>query len=130
MTPVEATSTSSARQPSSRGRVFRRPRATSRPAAPVQAFAQPLLATTARAVPPDRSRCSRDTMTGAACAWLVVNRRRRAGRTVGHDEREVEPPDALMPQATPGRAEAARGGDAAGRGFDRERDGRGSACQA
>ena len=41
---------------------------------PVHAFAQPLLTTTARACPPVGPRCSRDTITGAAVAWLVVNR--------------------------------------------------------
>ena len=43
-----------------------------RPSAPVHALAQPLFTTIARAWPPDRSRWSRDTRTGAACARFVV----------------------------------------------------------
>ena len=42
------------------------------PSSPVQALAQPLLTMTARAMPPARARCSRDTSTGAACALLGV----------------------------------------------------------
>ena len=56
MTPVEATSTSSARHPSWRATNSTVARATSMPASPVQAFAQPLLQTIARARPPDFSR--------------------------------------------------------------------------
>ena len=73
MTPVDATSTSSASQPSARAVSAHISRATCIPAGPVQAFAQPLLTTTARAVPPVASRCSREMRTGAAVAWLVVN---------------------------------------------------------
>ena len=43
------------------------------PASPVQAFAQPLLQTMARARPLDFSRLSRETMTGAAMGLVVVN---------------------------------------------------------
>ena len=43
------------------------------PASPVQALAQPLLQTIARALPPDISRFARETTTGAACVLLVVN---------------------------------------------------------
>ena len=42
------------------------------PASPVQAFAQPLLQTIARARPPDFSRLSRETTTGAAIVLFVV----------------------------------------------------------
>ena len=43
------------------------------PSSPVQAFAQPLLTMMARATPPERVMCSRETSTGAACALLIVN---------------------------------------------------------
>ena len=42
------------------------------PCSPVHAFAHPLFTMMARAVPPDRTRCSRETRTGAAWARFVV----------------------------------------------------------
>src|SRR5687768_3201770 len=73
MTPVDATSTSSGRQPTCSATNSIVARATCIPASPVHAFAQPLLHTIAFARPPDFSRFSRDTNTGAACVLFVVN---------------------------------------------------------
>ena len=56
MTPVEATSTCSTGQPTRRAVSVAISRASRRPASPVQALAQPLLTTIARAVPPERAR--------------------------------------------------------------------------
>src|SRR5262245_28444870 len=72
MTPVEATSTCSARQPTRRAVSVVMSRAICSPSSPVHALAQPLLTTMARTVPPDRPRWSIETSTGAACARLVV----------------------------------------------------------
>ena len=72
MTPVDATSTSSASQPSARAVSAAISSATLRPASPVQAFAQPLLTTIARAWPPVAARWSRDTTIGAATALFTV----------------------------------------------------------
>ncbi len=72
MTPVDATSTCSTGQPTSRAVCSAMARASRRPVSPVHEFAQPLLTTIARAVPPERFRCSCDTMTGAASTLLVV----------------------------------------------------------
>ena len=71
MTPVEATTTSSAAQPKASAVRAAISRASARPASPVAAFAQPAFTTTARARP--ERRCSRDTSTGAAQARFWVN---------------------------------------------------------
>ena len=65
------------------------------PSSPVQALAQPLLATMARATPPERDRCSFDTSTGAACARLVVNTATAVAGRSETSERQVEPADSL-----------------------------------
>src|SRR5439155_624210 len=49
-----------------------RPCAAGGRSSPGQALAQPLLTTIARATPPERARCCRDTTTGAAWARLTV----------------------------------------------------------
>jgi hypothetical protein len=72
MTPVEATSTCSTGQPTTRAVSSAISRATFIPSLPVQAFAHPLLMTIARVEPCERARCSRDTTTGAACTRFVV----------------------------------------------------------
>jgi hypothetical protein len=97
MTPVEATSTSSASQPSARAVSAAISSATLSPASPVHALAQPLLTTIAHAWPPVASRCSRDTMTGAATALLTVNTPAAlAGRVEATTATSL--PLALMPQ--------------------------------
>ena len=60
------------------------------PSSPVQAFAQPLLTMIARAVPPDRARCSRETSDRRRLR--VVGREDRGGgrRRVRDQQREVE----------------------------------------
>jgi hypothetical protein len=73
MTPVDATSTSDGAHPISRATNSTVDRATFMPPSPVQALAHPLLQMIARACPPDCSRLSRDTITGAATVLLVVN---------------------------------------------------------
>ena len=74
MIPVEATSTSSSRQPSSSDANLAERRATSRPFSPVSALALPELISTARTKPNEtRRRWSRDTSTGAALNALCVN---------------------------------------------------------
>ena len=70
MTPVEATTTSVGAQPIAFAVTAAISRASAIPGAPVAALAQPALITTARARP--AARCSRDTITGAAWARLVV----------------------------------------------------------
>src|SRR5688572_15785864 len=72
ITPVDATSTSSGRHPSLPAANSTVDRATSIPASPVHALAQPLLHTIAFARPPEDCRFARDTTTGAACVWFVV----------------------------------------------------------
>ena len=67
----------------------------------MQALAQPLLTTIARATPPERARCSRETSTGAACAQVGREDRGRGRRTVRDEQRQVEPLLALMPALTP-----------------------------
>src|SRR5688572_4989921 len=73
MTPVDATSTSSGRQPICCAMNSIVARATCIPASPVHAFAHPLLHTIALARPPDFARFSRDRSTVAACVLFVVN---------------------------------------------------------
>ena len=69
------------------------------PAAPVHAFAQPLLTAIARARPPDCSRCRFETTTGAATVRLVVNTA-AALAAWSATSRARSGPSALMPQAT------------------------------
>ena len=64
MTPVDATSTCSTGHPATLAVSAAIARASAIPESPVHAFAHPLLTTIARAVPPDRTRCSRETTTG------------------------------------------------------------------
>ena len=78
--------------------------ASSRPAVPVQALAQPELVTTACAVPV--CTCARLTVTGAATTRLVVNTpAAAAGRSETSRARSALPlrfmPQALMPAANP-----------------------------
>src|SRR5262249_742073 len=75
-------------------------RATCSPSSPVHAFAQPLLTMTPRTTPPDNCRCSRETMTGAACARLVVNTP-AAVADVSETRIARSRPLALMPALTP-----------------------------
>src|SRR5580704_9055213 len=100
MTPVEATSTCSAGQPTSRAVSDAMSLAAAIPSSPVQALAQPLLATIARARPPERARCSRETRTGAACALLVVKTAAAVAGTSDTTSARSRPL-ALMPALTP-----------------------------
>ena len=71
------------------------------PSSPVHALAQPLFTTMARAAPPLRARCSRDTTTGAASARFVVN---TAAACAGASETSSARSSsrlALMPALTP-----------------------------
>jgi len=101
MTPVDATRISSAAQPSVSPAVRAISRASRRPFSPVQAFAQPLLTTTARATPPERDRCSRETRTGAACARLMVKTAAAVAGVSDTRSARSNPPLALMPALTP-----------------------------
>src|SRR5205823_4283281 len=69
--PVEQRSTSSRRRRSCRAASTAVAIAFRSPSTPVAAFAMPALRTTACGIA--RSRCARDTVTGAACARFVVN---------------------------------------------------------
>src|SRR5262252_205997 len=108
MTPVEATRTCSGGQPTSRAASVAVFRATASPSSPVQALAQPLLTTMARATPPERDRCSRETTTGAAIALFVVKTAAAcAGASETSSARSALPFDlmpALMPAARNPRA--------------------------
>ena len=101
MTPVEATSTCSAGQSTRRAVSNAMSRATWSPSSPVHAFAQPLLTMTARAAPPERARCSRDTTTGAAIARLVVKTAAACAGTSDTSSARSSPPLALMPALVP-----------------------------
>ena len=73
MTPVDATSTSSALQPSTCDTISQVSRATVSPGSPVAALALPELIATACTRPqPVPPRCERETVTGAAQNRLVV----------------------------------------------------------
>ena len=91
MTPVEATSTSSGAQPTAAAVSAAMRRACARPSSPVQALAQPLLTTIARAVPCVCSRCCCET-----------DHRRRL-RQVGREQRRGRGRARRLP-APPGRA--------------------------
>ncbi len=101
MTPVDATSTCSGAHPTMDATKSAELRATARPSGPVHALAQPLLTTTARARPPLRARCSRDTSTGAASALLVVNTPAAAAGASATTSARSRAPVFLMPHATP-----------------------------
>ena len=102
MTPVEATSTSSASQPRARAVSAVISSATLCPASPVQALAQPLLTTMARARPPVEARCAFETSTGAAAARLIVNAPAALAESSATSSiRSSAPARALMPQWTP-----------------------------
>ena len=101
MTPVDATRTCSAGQWTSRAVSAAMSRAACMPSSPVHAFAQPLLTMTARAMPPERARCSRDTTTGAASARLVVNTAAACAGPSQTSSARSSPPLALMPALTP-----------------------------
>ena len=107
MSPVEHTSTSSVAQPSSAATAAHIAWASSTPAAPVAALAQPLLSTTAAARPPVRVRCALVVTTGAAVILFWVNTAAAAtGRpSVVATRLRSGSPDALIPQAMPGRRE-------------------------
>ena len=102
ITPVDATSTCSASQPTRRGRrVGHRRARRAMPSSPVQALAQPLLTTIARArAAAMRARCSRETSDRRRLRLVRREHRRGRRRRVGDDRargraRRV----ALMPQA-------------------------------
>jgi hypothetical protein len=67
----------------------------------VQAFAQPLLLTTARARPWLAARCAFETSTGAACAWLVVKTAAADAVVSLTTSARSCLPFALMPQCRP-----------------------------
>src|SRR6187551_1003508 len=70
------------------------------PSMPVHAFAQPLFTTIALARPDDTDRLRRDTVTGAACARLMVNTP-AAEAVVSETISARSSPDALIPHDTP-----------------------------
>ena len=113
ITPVEATRTWRSLQPSEK-----RVRAGHRfgvamPCGPVQALAQPLFTTIARAGRRTLPRCPAQTMTGAACARLIVNTPAAVAGLSDDDQCEVGLADRLDPACDAGGAEALRGRDAA-----------------
>jgi hypothetical protein len=101
MTPVDATITSSASHPSARAVSAAMSRATCSPCVPVHAFAHPLLTTIARARPPLAARCSREMVTGAAAARLVVKTAAAAASRSQATTARSGAPLALIPHATP-----------------------------
>ena len=101
MTPVDATSTSSGRQPNSRAAISAVDLDTLNPASPVQALAQPLLHTMTRARPSERSRFILDSSTGAACARLVVKTPAADARSSDTTSARSSCGEALMPASTP-----------------------------
>src|SRR5690242_16479115 len=100
MTPVDATRTSVGSHPSAAAAADAIARAVSIPSAPVHAFAQPLLMTTALAWPPDAAMYSRAIRTGAACALFVVNTAAADARASAATS-DTSRPDFLIPDATP-----------------------------
>jgi hypothetical protein len=66
----------------------------------VHAFAHPLFTTIARATPPERARCSRESRTGAAAARFVVNTA-AAAAGVSETSSARSRPLALIPALTP-----------------------------
>ncbi len=101
MTPVEATRACDSSQSAAAAERTAISRASAIPCGPVHAFAQPLFVTMTCAMPPLASRCARDTSTGAAFAWFVVNTAAAvAGRSAAISARSGWP-ESLMPHATP-----------------------------
>ena len=90
MTPVEATSTCSGAQPSAAAASAAIRSASAMPSSPVQALAQPLLTTTARAMPP--LRCEMPLRHEHRRRLRQVRGEQRRGRTrrVGGEHRQVE----------------------------------------
>ena len=101
ITPVEATSTCGTGQPISRAVSDAISRAARYPSSPVQAFAQPLLTTIARATLSDRSRCSRERTTGAACARFIVKTAAAVAAVSDTRSARSGAPLALIPALTP-----------------------------
>ena len=106
MTPVDATSTSAAAQPSAAAVSAAISRASASPCGPVQALAQPLLVTTARARPPLAARCAFDTSTGAAWARFMVKRPAAVAGASHDDQRQIGRAVGLDPAVQAGGAEA------------------------
>ena len=103
MSPVEHTRICSGATPSSDATAAHMASASSMPGAPVAALALPLLRMTATDWPPERSRCVRVVMTGAAVIRLRVNTPAAdtgCASVVATRERSGAP-DALMPAAIP-----------------------------
>ncbi len=101
ITPVEATSTSSARQPSAAATSAAMRRAFAMPSSPVQALAQPLLTTMARARPRSARDAALETEDRRGLRQVRREQRRRGHGPVGGEDREVErDADALMPACT------------------------------
>src|SRR5688572_21803842 len=101
ITPVDATSTCSTPQPRAAAASLTIRSASAMPCVPVHAFAHPLLTTIARAMPPVRSRCRRDTRTGAALARFVVKMpAAEAARSAASTVRSRAPAFALIPQCS------------------------------
>ena len=67
----------------------------------MQALAQPLLTTIARTVPPERARCSFETMTGAASTLLVVKTAAASAGASATSSMRSGLPLGLMPALTP-----------------------------
>ena len=101
MTPVDATSTCSSGHSTSRAVSLVISRAACSPSSPVHALAQPLLTTMARVAPPERARCSRETITGAAVARLVVKTAAACAGASETSSARSSPPLALMPALVP-----------------------------
>ena len=118
MTPVDATSTCSAGQPTSAAVAAAISAASCSPSSPVQALAQPLLTTIARAMPPrPRQMLARDEDRRRLRA---VGREHggRGRRPIGDDQREVERAGLRLDAGTDARgAEPSGRGDAAGDRF-------------
>ena len=111
MTPVDDTSTSDAEHPTVRAVSSAMARACARPSTPVQAFAQPLFTTTARARPPTfRKMLVRDEHR-RRLGPVGREHRRGRGLTVGDDEREVRCAGFLDPAGHTSGAESLRSTD-------------------
>ncbi|OPZ77195.1 MAG: hypothetical protein BWY79_01271 [Actinobacteria bacterium ADurb.Bin444] len=103
MSPVDATPTCSGAIPSSAAHAACMPRATTRPSPPVQAFAEPLLATTAHSLDSLVSRW--ETTMGAAAKALLVKTAAEVTWALQSEAAAKRPtsgrPLSLMPAETP-----------------------------
>lgn len=119
MTPVEQTSTSSFLQPSSRATLAAVLRDAASPSGPVAQLAFPEFTITARMRLAARRRCSRETITGAACTrFLVKTHAAEAGTSLASSARSRL--DRFSPHAVAEKENPRGSAGAGGSGFIRQ----------